>query len=53
LKEVEVAPRADKVTVSVAVRAAFEDLLEARRALGDLEGLAARSQRLLSASDGS
>jgi len=42
LGTLEAARRADKVTVSVAVRSAFEDLNQAKLALSDLEDLVAR-----------
>jgi ribosomal protein L5 len=53
LGEIESAPRADKVAVSVAVRAALQDLHEAKRALSDLEGLVAQGKLPQSSSDDS
>jgi ribosomal protein L5 len=51
LGDIESAPRADKVAVSLAVRAALEDLHEAKRALSDLEGLVAQRKPEQSGSD--
>jgi ribosomal protein L5 len=53
LGSIESAPRADKVTVSLAVRAAFEDLNQAKNALSDLEDLVAPEKPSQSDSDGS
>ncbi len=39
LKEIEVAPRADKTTISVALQGAFQKLRDAREHLGKLEKL--------------